>query len=168
MSSINISAGYEAVLFTGEDFNGASIVLTSSNMNLHAGGMNWGNRVGSIIVQRIRSTGNNPNAIYPPPPPVRPQPSGNGSDRVVAYVDAFYRGASINLAIGNYRSHELPGVGPRTISSIKIPPGFKVTVYDGNMFNGDYRVLTYSIENFVTEGRGLWNDRISSIRVERM
>lgn len=83
-------------------------------------------------------------------------------------MDANYQGPSIALPVGAYRSHELPGVGPRTISSIKIPAGMKVTVYDGIAMDGEWRILTYSIDNFVTEGRGLWNDRISSIVVEKI
>jgi hypothetical protein len=177
ISSLKISNGYEVILFSGDDFNGASIILTSSNSNLHANNFNWGNRAGSVIVQRLRQPVSVPvnNApVYKPPPPVynpppgRPQPKTNSSDFVIAYMDANYRGPSIALPVGTYRSHELPGVGPRTISSIKIPPGMKVTVYDGIALDGDWRVLTYSIDNFVTEGRSLWNDRISSLVVEKI
>ena len=187
ISSLKISAGYEIILFSGNDFNGSSITLTGSQLNLHAINGNWGNRAGSVIVQRI-----NQGAQYPPnrpvvtppppppppppprpqpvynPPPARPQPNTNSSDFVIAYMDANYQGPSIALPVGTYRSHELPGVGPRTISSIKIPAGMKVTVYDGIAMDGEWRILTYSIDNFVTEGRGLWNDRISSIVVEKI
>lgn len=83
-------------------------------------------------------------------------------------MDVNYPGANIALPVGTYRSHELPGVGPRTNSSFKIPPGIKVTVYDGIALDGEWRVLTYSIDNFATEDRGLWDDRISSIVVERI
>ena len=178
ISSLKISPGYEVILFSGDDFNGASIQLTGSNSNLHANNFNWGNRAGSVIVQRLRqpvSIPVNNVPVYRPPQPIqnnpapaRPQPNTNSSDFVIAYMDANYRGPSIALPVGTYRSHELPGVGPRTISSIKIPAGMKVTVYDGIALDGDWRVLTYSIDKFVTEGRGLWNDRISSVVVERI
>ncbi len=179
ISSIRISNGYEVILFSGNDFNGSSILLTNSQLNLHSMNGNWGNRAGSLIVQRVRQNSPAPpnKPIFtpsPPPPPVnnpvpaRPQPNTNSADFVIAYMDANYRGPSIALPVGTYRSHELPGVGPRTISSIKIPPGMKVTVYDGIALDGEWRILTYSIDNFVTEGRGLWNDRISSMVIERI
>jgi hypothetical protein len=178
ISSIKISSGYEVILFSGNDFNGSSILLSASQINLHAMNGNWGNRAGSLIVQRARQPIQtqpskpvfipNPSPSVNNPAPARPQPNTNSGDFVIAYMDANYRGPNIALPVGTYRSHELPGVGPRTISSIKIPPGFKVTVYDGIALDGDWRVLTYSIDNFVTEGRGLWNDRISSLVVERI
>lgn len=194
MSSIRLSSGYEAILFSGENFNGASLLVSASNANLHLGAVNWGNRAGSVIIQRVRQTMGNTNPVFnppvvapppPPPPPVRPQPvvtpppppptvpvrpqpNVNSPDFVIAYMDANYQGANIALPVGSYRSHELPGVGPRTISSMRIPAGMRVTVYDGIAFNGDYRILTYSIDNFVTEGGGRWNDRISSIIVEKI
>jgi hypothetical protein len=91
----------------------------------------------------------------------------NVNDFPMAYADAFYQGSTQSLPPGSYNANQLPGTPPRTISSFRIPPGYKVTVFDGPNFNGDFRVLTYSIDNFVAEGGGRWNDRISSIIVER-
>lgn len=163
--SMVVPYGYKATVFTGSNFNGLSRVITGTTDNLDAGGPGWNRMISSMIIERI-----NEPVVQPPRPqpvPPRPQPVQDPSNMVVAYMDAFFQGPSVTLPVGSYMSHQLTGVGPRTISSIRIPPGYRVTVYDGIQFGGDWRILSYSIDNFVTEGQGKWNDRISSIVVER-
>lgn len=172
ISSIKIAPGYRAIVFSGSNFDGSSLEVRQSINNLHPN--NWGNRIGSIIVERLGQPVINPNPPPPPPPPPptqpvppRPQPT-NSNDAVVAYADAFFMGAAQVFTVGRWESYQFTGVGFKTISSIKIPPGYRVTVYDGPHLNGDFRVLSYTIDNFVTEGQGRWNDRIGSMIVERI
>lgn len=98
-----------------------------------------------------------------------------GAQQVTLFADCSFRGYSVSLGPGNYISsqHRFPlrelssiNIPPGTISSIKIPPGIKVTVYEGFNFDGDYRILTYSIDNFAAEGQGRWNKKIHSLVVE--
>lgn len=194
ISSIKLSPGYRAIVFSGSDFDGSSIVFTNSVLNLHSLPVNWGNRIGSMVVEKIRNpnpgyvggTGNpgvvggsgnpgyvggtssintNPGSVSTSVPQ-RPQPA-NQQEYVIAFADANYQGSSQVFAPGNYQSNQFAGVSPQSISSIRIPPGYKVTVFDGPSFNGDYRILSYSIDNFVTEGQGRWNDRIASMIIEK-
>jgi hypothetical protein len=171
--SMVIPYGYKATVFTGPNFNGSSRVITGTTENLDAGGPGWNRMISSMIIERISynppPVPDRPQPVpdRPQPVPGRPQPTGV-EDMVVVYMDANYQGPALSLPVGSYMSHQLSGVGPRTISSIRVPQGYRVTVYDGINFSGEWRILTYSIDNFVTEGQGRWNDRISSIVVERV
>lgn len=160
ISSLVVPHGYTATVFTGPNFDGQSRVISTSINDLLSDGQGWNKRISSMIIQRIGQPG-------APNPPSRPQPDAS-SILVTAYADANFMGAAQVFGPGRYMSHQLSGVGIRTISSIKVPPGYRVTVYDGPNLNGDFRVLTYTIDNFVTEGQGRWNDRISSMLVERI
>jgi hypothetical protein len=160
ISSIMLAPGYRAIAFTGSNFDGATIIYNSSNNNLHSGYPNWGNRIRSIIVERLS---HQPNIIQPiaPPPPIN-----NNPNAVVMYADANFGGAAQAFPIGNFRGFQLNVVGQRTISSVSVPPGLKVIAYEGPEFNGNSREIVQTIENLVQEGLG-WNDRISSFVVQR-
>jgi hypothetical protein len=160
ISSIMLAPGYRAIAFTGSNFDGASIIFNSSNNNLHSGYPSWGNRIRSIIVERLS---HQPNIIQPitPPPPIN-----NNPNTVVMYGDANFGGAAQAFPIGNYRGYQLHIVGQRTISSVSVPPGLKVIAYEGPEFNGAAREIVRTIDNLVQEGLG-WNDRISSFIVQR-
>jgi hypothetical protein len=165
ISSLQIPAGYRVVAWDGPNFTGTYRVFTYSIDNLGAeGNGQWNKRIRSLRVEMNQGEVivNNMDNV-----PGRPQPVMNVNDFPMAYADAFYQGSTQSLPPGSYNANQLPGTPPRTISSFRIPPGYKVTVFDGPNFNGDFRVLTYSIDNFVAEGGGRWNDRISSIIVER-
>lgn len=160
ISSLVVPHGYTATVFTGSNFDGQSRVISTSINDLLSDGQGWNKRISSMIIQRVGQP-------VGPNPPSRPQPDAS-SILVTAYADANFMGAAQVFGPGRYMSYQLSGVGIRTISSIKVPPGYRVTVYDGPNLNGDFRVLTYTIDNFVTEGQGHWNDRISSMLVERI
>ena len=164
ISSIMLAPGYRAIAFSGSNFDGASVVINNSNNNLHAGFPNWGNRIRSIIVERL---GHQPTVIQPVGPPPPPPPTiNNNPNAVVMYADANFSGAAQQFPIGNYRGYQLNVVGQRTISSLSIPPGLKVIAYEGSEFNGASREILTPVNNLVQEGMG-WNDRISSFSVQR-
>ncbi|MFE5513037.1 hypothetical protein ACFQ9J_21105 [Streptomyces sp. NPDC056529] len=80
----------------------------------------------------------------------------------VVFQDADFKGASAVLQEGSY--NRVPGdVGDNAISSIKVPLGWKVTVF------ADYDLKGASRE--YTTGSGWladFNDTISSLKVERI
>ncbi|MCX6263057.1 MAG: beta/gamma crystallin-related protein [Bacteroidetes bacterium] len=164
ISSIMLAPGYRAIAFTGSNFDGASIIYNSSNNNLHSGYPSWGNRIRSIIVERLSHQPNIIQPITPPPPP--PPVINNNSNSVIMYADANFRGAAQAFPIGNYRGYQLNVVGQRTISSLSVPPGLKVVAYEGPEYNGASREIERTVDNLVQEGLG-WNDRISSFIVQR-
>lgn len=180
ISSVSVPPGLQVIAYEGPEFNGASREIARTVDNLVQEGLGWNDRIASFIVQR--KTGapvpviGRPEPVMPPNggrpepmPPARPQPSNNNEPSgVFAYADAYFSGAVQQLMMGHTNGSQLSLVGQRTISSIKIPPGIKVTVYEGANFDGDYRVLSYTIDNLVAEGQGRWNDRIGSMIVERV
>ncbi|MET8756198.1 hypothetical protein ABZW32_39840 [Streptomyces sp. NPDC004667] len=79
------------------------------------------------------------------------------------YVDAHYKGASARLAAGTYGIID-PQVGEDTISSVRVPAGWKVTLYDHQNLKGDTLQLTADTP-YVGD---TFNDRASSLKVERL
>ena len=158
--SIHVPFGFRLIGYTGSSFNGSSRVFNSGTYyNLDNDAPGWSRAINSMVVER---TG----GVVVDNVPGRPQPGVN-TDVVMAYADIGFQGSTQRLDVGSYRGDQLVGTPPRTMSSIRIPPGYRVTIYEGPNFNGDFRVLTYSIDNFVSEGGGRWNDRMSSVIVER-
>lgn len=88
--------------------------------------------------------------------------SANAQDYITVYYDGDYRGASHRLYEGEYRADEL-GVGNDKISSIRVPRGVKAIVYSDNDFRGKSKTIDGNEASLSSD----WNDKISSIRVER-
>ncbi len=75
----------------------------------------------------------------------------------------------IDLSVGSYDSTAL-GAHSAVASSISIPIGVKVTLYDGTDFTGNSLELTSGdrclTDNLVGAGPANWNDRARSIKIE--
>lgn len=78
----------------------------------------------------------------------------------VVYENTHFSGKSQSLKAGDYRSADLSGVGNDAISSVRVPEGFKLIVFENDNFEGDFFEITTSIPSL-----DFWSDRISSIRV---
>lgn len=78
---------------------------------------------------------------------------------VTIYTEANYTGKSQCLRTGSYRQADLK-IGDNTVTSIKVRPGMKVTVYENDAFGGASSVQTADMAGF-----GPFNDRTSSIIV---
>jgi hypothetical protein len=88
---------------------------------------------------------------------------------VMLYQDDNYnagtQGYAVQLTKGSYN---LGGLVPRgfsndSLSSIKIPAGWKVTLYQDDNFKGTTKVLTANNNSLSSLG---FNDKVSSIKVE--
>ncbi|PTX43039.1 beta/gamma crystallin [Christiangramia gaetbulicola] len=86
-----------------------------------------------------------------------------GQDYITVYKDCDFKGSSSRLYIGQYGFRDL-GVGNDQISSIDIPRGMRVIVYQDDGFRGG----SEEFEGSQTCLSGSWNDKISSLRVERI
>jgi hypothetical protein len=82
---------------------------------------------------------------------------------VTVYVDRSYGGASQEFDVGSHDINELTVVGNDKISSLRVAPGYKVTLYKDAKFSGATKVLT-SDEAFVSD----FNDVTSSLKVEKI
>jgi hypothetical protein len=76
-----------------------------------------------------------------------------------------YTGWTAELGVGAYTTSDLlaSGVINNDASSVKIAPGYTVTFFDNDNFQGATLVKTSDDDCFVNEG---WNDRISSMIIE--
>ena len=83
-----------------------------------------------------------------------------GPPRVILYSDSQYRGWSQELGPGSYESIR---IGNDALSSLIIPSGFRVTIYEDSGFRGRSQVLTRD-----TPDLSGWNDKASSIIIDRI
>ena len=83
---------------------------------------------------------------------------------VTLYTDKGYKGKAVTLSEGEYNLSRmgLYNLKDNDMSSLEVTPGFKVTIYEDDNFNGKSKSYTAS-ESFVGEE---WNDKLSSLKVE--
>ena len=88
----------------------------------------------------------------------------NEASAVTLYTDKDYKGKAVTLSEGEYNLSRmgLYNLTDNDMSSLKVTPGFKVTIYEDDNFNGKSKSYTAS-ESFVGEE---WNDKMSSLKVE--
>lgn len=144
LSSIRIPNGYSVTVYRDGGFRGESRTYYS---NVYCLDNRWNDQVSSIVIRGPGGTTN---------PPV----TGSGG-RVVVFDQCYFAGSSGQLAPGRYRSENLV-VGNDRISSLRVPNGFRVTVYQNNDFRGASR--TFTGDQYCLDGQ--WNNQVSSIIVE--
>lgn len=147
--SIRIPHGMKVTLFDGDNFHGSSIVLTdNANTNfLKAKGFAQTAQTISLIIEELSQASMPAEGTF-----------------VTIYKDDF-SGASRNLLPGQYEWHELGDVGNDQLSSIKIPKGMKVTLYEHSGFTGRKLVLAQDTRASIFVANK-FNDLTSSILVE--
>lgn len=84
-------------------------------------------------------------------------------NKVHVYQDINYAGFYSQLLPGDYTSAQLfaRGIPDNYITSLSIPSGYIVTVYENDNFTGTSKTFTAN-----TTWLADWNDRISSIKIE--
>ncbi|MDP2676394.1 MAG: hypothetical protein Q8O83_01790 [bacterium] len=87
----------------------------------------------------------------------------NGPVRV--YVDINFKGASAGFGPGEYTLAKLKacGISNNTISSFRVPSGYRVILYNLDNFGGASIKRTVGDSTLVDDG---WNDKMSSMKVE--
>lgn len=132
ISSVKVPWGWKVTLYEHAHFQGDTRVITADTPAL-AG---FNDKTSSIVVR--------------------------GSDpAVVIYEHNNYAGRGQVLDVGRYDIGQLT-IGNDVISSVKVPPGWKVTLYEHAHFKGTARVITAD-----TSALSGFNDKTSSIVVER-
>lgn len=88
----------------------------------------------------------------------------NEAPAVTLYTDRDYKGKAVTLSEGTYNLSKmgLYNLKDNDMSSLKVTPGFKVTIYEDDNFKGKSKSYIAS-ESFVGED---WNDKMSSLTVE--
>lgn len=143
IKSIRVPSGYRVTLYTQRNYRGTQTVITD-DWNPGAGAW-WTTRIRSI-----RITG----------APVQPPSSGNFP---VIYAQANYRGPAMAVERDWSGSRDWDG-SPHRIRSIRVPDGWKLTLYEQPNFRGTQTVIRSNISWTPT---AYWNGRTRSIRVSR-
>lgn len=88
----------------------------------------------------------------------------NEAPAVTLYTDRDYKGKAVTLSKGQYNLSQmgLYNLKDNDMSSLKVTPGFKVTIYADDNFQGTSKSYIAS-ESFVGAD---WNDKMSSLTVE--
>ena len=149
VSSIRIPPNYRVDVYGAPNLRGPSLTLNVSQMRL----LLWNDRIQSARVYRI-------DAPVVTPVPVTPVPV-TPVGQVRFFDGARYVGASNYLPVG---SHGNLGPMDRRISSMQIPPGYTVTVYDRVNFRGNQLRFT---QNTATLSPYAWDNRVRSIQISR-
>jgi len=147
LTSLRVPRGYRVVLFENSGFSGPSIEFRDDKSCITG---YWARRTSSIIVERTYDNNNNGN-------------SGINTNSVIMYADSWYRGDKQSFSEGEFPSFNGASLNSN-VSSINIPNGFVVTVYDMPKFRGSSYTFSSSILNLSSYK---WNDRIQSFRIYR-
>ena len=91
------------------------------------------------------------------------------SNKVTIYEDVGFKGNRKELDEGEYNIYDL-GIGDNKLSSLTVPAGMKVMVYEYEDFRGRSKTFTSNVKDLrkvKIEGKS-FNDATSSIRIERI
>jgi len=85
---------------------------------------------------------------------------------VKVYSDCGFQGVVVELLLGHYNIVQLSDMGIMNdvLSSITIPEGLKVTIYEDESFGGSSKTFSSSVDCLKRIG---FNDKTSSIIVKR-
>jgi peptidyl-Asp metalloendopeptidase len=157
---------FATVMAYPQSFN-ARRVSRFSNPNLTCSGLPCGVPIGqpqeayaAKALDNVKNeiAGFRATKVTPPPPP----PTA-GSVKV--FQHCAFGGYSATLAVGSYNLSRLTSLGVRNddLSSIQVPSGYRVTLYQHDGFTGNTVVKTQNESCLVTQQ---FNDVVSSIKVE--
>ncbi len=156
ISSLKVPRGYQVSLFANDFFRGKSVVVGDNDNCLRDNGLD--EQVSSVIIRvdERAVAANNTNSQ---------STSSAAPTEVVAYSECGYFGLEVALPPGEYKVEDLEKLGMpnNAISSLRVPRGYAVAIYENDFFRGAGRVL--EVDDKCLIGDQL-NDKISSIVVE--
>ena len=85
------------------------------------------------------------------------------ANHITLYADCGFRGEARNVPVGDYQDMRAVQMKNDSLSSIRIPRGLEVTLYQNERFGG----FSTSFENDVNCLESGWNDQASSLRVSQ-
>ena len=146
ISSIQVPNGFRVKAFVNsENLSGQSYTITEDISCMNS---TMRNRIASLVIEETgygNGNGGNPSA-----------------ERVVLYVNEDYEGQSASLLPGTYATMAQAGFPNNAMSSLTVPAGYRVVIYDEENFRGKSYTITNSKPKFYMSG---WSDKTSSIAV---
>ncbi|MGB4769930.1 MAG: hypothetical protein WBP58_00630 [Chitinophagaceae bacterium] len=158
ISSIQIPNGWQVIVYNDGNWQGSSKTYYATSNCLESG---WNDRISSLRIYSNTNNNNwnnnnNNNNDY------NNSDYASRNDGVTVFEDCYYGGRSYTLRPGRYDARQL-GVGNDEISSMKVPSGFRITVYGDGGYSGGQRSFTRDVNCFGSD----WNDKISSVEISR-
>jgi hypothetical protein len=148
LSSLKLKSGYGVILYDQYGFRGHEDTWTNSVGCLG----DFKKKTMSLYVYRTGNYSNN----YP-----KASKGGGNSYPVTVYQDCDYNGNSQGLSAGYHDVNQL-GIGGRNLSSLRLAPGYAITLYDKKGFTGGTDNWSNSVPCL-----GDFNDRTMSLYVYR-
>jgi hypothetical protein len=149
ISAIEIPSSLKAKVYINNEYLGGTYYSLSENISCMNSTLN--DRIGSIIIEETYANNNNQ---YQP----------NSNEKVVIFTDGNYKGQSASLLPGTYSTMAQAGFPDNALSSLTVPVGYRVVIYEFENFSGKNYSITASKPGFIISG---WNDKTSSIAVYR-
>jgi hypothetical protein len=155
ISSIEIPSNLTAKVYVNNEYLRGNYYTISQNSTCLGYATN--NKIGSLVIEAKSGYNNNnyPNNNYP----------NNTNEPVVTiYSDEDYKGLSASLLPGTYATMEQAGFPNDALSSLTLPEGYRVVIWEFENFKGKSYTITRSKPGFLLSN---WNDKTSSIAVYR-
>ncbi len=152
ISSIEIPSNLRAKVYINNEYLGGTYYTLSENSSCLSSSMN--NRIGSLVIEEAGYGNNNYPNNYP----------YSGNQPVIIYTDTDYKGQSVSLLPGMYNTMAQVNFPDNALSSLTVPAGYRVVIYEFENFGGKEYTITDSKTKFYISG---WNDKTSSIAVYR-
>ena len=151
ISSIEIPSNLQVKAYVSSDYLSGNYYTISENINCMTSTLK--NNIRSLVIEEKNQSSNynnNQNTLI--------------DSKVTIYVDGNYKGQAVSLLPGTYSSMQQIGFPNKALSSLTVPEGFRVVLYENENFVGKKYTITQSKTGFSFSG---WNDKTSSIAVYR-
>jgi hypothetical protein len=147
ISAIEIPSTLRARVFINNEYLTGTYYTLSENMSCMNSTLN--DHIGSLIIETTNGNIQNPS---------------NTNESVIIYTDANYKGQSVSLLPGTYSTMAQVNFPDNALSSLTVPAGYRVVLYEFENFGGKSTTITSSTSAFIFSK---WNDMTSSIKVFR-
>ncbi|MCX6317103.1 MAG: hypothetical protein NTW29_07420 [Bacteroidetes bacterium] len=152
IASMQIPSNLRVKVFSNDNLYGSSSLLTD---NISCLNYDMKNKIGSLVVEERGGWGGGGGGNNPP----------GGNEAVIIYADDNYRGQAATLLPGTYSTMaQASGFPDNALSSLQVPAGYRVVLYEFENFGGKSYTVTASKSGFSFSG---WNDKASSVKVYR-
>lgn len=175
LSSIKIPKGMKVILYEHSGFSGKSLTLTSDTRASYLVKNKFNDATSSLVVESEPE----PLPVVVPvvvaPVVTEPEPLPSATESLVVAEESIgpviifqgdFTGFSKNLKPGRYDIDAL-GVGNDELSSVKVPRGYRVTLYEHDGWTGRALVLTQNSPTAFLEDNN-FNNVTSSLSIEEL
>jgi len=145
IESVQVPPGLKVRAYSNENLSGQSLTISE---NISCFSSNNRNKIGSLVIEQADDWNNNP--------------SNPTSEGVIIYDLEDFKGQSAILSPGSYSTMSQAGFMNNALSSLVLPQGYRVVLYEEENFKGESYTIYRTKSRFYFSG---WSDKTSSIIV---